>query len=103
MVGQRIKQLRDKEGLTQKDLAKQLGIQPRTLGFYETGDRNPPIDILKKLASFFDVSIDYLLGITDIPNLYKEKETIEKQKEEMNEYFTIEELEEFIREKRKMK
>lgn len=101
MVGQRIKQLRDKEGLTQKDLAKQLDIKPRTLGFYETGDRNPPIDILKKLAVFFDVSMDYLLGITDIPNLYKEKEIIEKQKEEMNEYFTIEELEEFIREKRK--
>lgn len=101
MVGKRIRELREKKGLTQKALARQLNMNTRTLGFYETGDRNPPIDVLNQLADFFDVSVDFLLNRTDIPNLYKEKDIIEKQKKEMNKYFTIEELEEFIQEKRK--
>src|SRR5690554_120663 len=100
MLGERIKDLREAQGLTQKDLANQLGTTARNIGFYETGDRNPPIHTLNKLADFFDVSVDYLLGRTDIPNIYKDKEMIENQKKEMNKYFTLEELEEFIRSKR---
>lgn len=103
MLGERIRYMREAKKLTQKDLAERLGTTARTIGFYETGDRNPPIDTLNKLADFFDVSVDYLLGRTDIPNLYKEKKQLEKMKKEMNKYFTLEELEEFIRTKREGK
>ncbi len=103
MLGERIKKLRESKGLTQKELANQLGLTDGAIGFYEVGKRNPPLDTLNKLADFFGVSIDYLLGRTDIENLYKDKELIEKQRKEMHKYFTIEELEEFIREKRENK
>lgn len=103
MLGNRIKFLRESKKLTQKDLAQYLGTTARNIGFYETGDRNPPIDTLNKLADFFGVSVDYLLGRTDIPNLYKEKDQLEKMKKEMHRYFTLEELEEFIRAKREGK
>jgi transcriptional regulator with XRE-family HTH domain len=100
MLGERIRYLRESQDLTQKNLADQVGTTARNIGFYETEARKPPIHTLNKLADFFDVSIDYLLGRTDIPNIYKDKEMIENQKKEMNEYFTLEELEEFIRSKR---
>lgn len=103
MLEKRIKELREKAGLTQKELAEKLGLTDGAIGLYEVGKRNPSLSILNKLADFFDVSIDYLLGRTDIPNLYKEKEKIQNQKKEMNRYFTIDELEEFICAKRKNK
>jgi len=100
MLGNRLRELRESKGLKQKELAAQLGLTEGAIGLYEIGRRNPPIDTLNKLADFFDVSVDYLLGRTDIPNLYKEKNKLEKMKKEMNRYFTLEELEEFIRAKR---
>lgn len=100
MLGERIRQIREEKGLTQKKLADQIGITSRALGFYETEERNPPLDTLNKLADFFDVSADYLLGRTEIKNLYKKQDIIEQQRNEMNKYFTLEELEEFIRQKR---
>lgn len=102
MIGKKIKELRETKGLTQKELADKLGLSDGAIGFYETERRNPPIEILNKLADFFDVSVDYLLGRTEIPNLYKEKDVIEKKKKELDEYFTLQELEEFLYEKRKI-
>lgn len=63
----RIKELRDKKGLQQRDLANTLGMAPSTLSQYETGKRKPDIDTLEKIADFFGVSIDYLVGRTDEP------------------------------------
>jgi len=103
MLGKRIKELREAKKLTQKELAEQLGLTDATIGLYEVEKRNPPIATLNGLANFFDVSVDYLLGRTDSSNIYREKDRIEKQKKEMNKYFTLEELEEFIRSKREDK
>lgn len=62
----RIKQLRQEKSLKQDDLAKTFGISQQTISSYEKGIREPDIATLKKLANFFDVSLDYLLGKTDI-------------------------------------
>ncbi|MCM8901236.1 helix-turn-helix domain-containing protein [Caldicoprobacter algeriensis] len=97
MIGKRIRELRDMKQLSRKDLAKVLGVTERTIGFYESEERNPPIDILNKLADIFDVSVDYLLGRTNIPNLNRHYH--KTQTSDM--YFTLEELEEFILSKRK--
>ena len=62
--GERIKYLREKIGLTQKDIATKLGVEPAAVSKYELDMREPNIEAIKKLAEIFNVSIDYLLGRT---------------------------------------
>lgn len=59
------KQLRLSSGLTQVEMAEKLGISRSTIGMYETGAREPDFDTLEKIADFFNVDIDYLLGRTE--------------------------------------
>lgn len=61
----RIKELRTRNGMTQAELAEIIGINSVTLARYESGDRNPKIDKLEKMAEIFNVSVDYLTGKTD--------------------------------------
>lgn len=70
MFGTILKNLRTEKNITQKDLAKYLGVSDRSVGYYETGKRTPPPDIIKKIADYFNVSVDYLLGRTNIRNPY---------------------------------
>ena len=58
----RIKDLREDRDMRQVDLALAVGIDQRTLSNYETGKTKPDSDALIRLADFFDVSIDYLVG-----------------------------------------
>lgn len=66
----RIKDLREDKDLLQKDIADFLNISQTNYSKYELGKINIPINTLKKLAIFFDTSIDYLLGLTDEPKPY---------------------------------
>ena len=59
------KRLRISAGLTQVEMAKKLGISRSTIGMYETGAREPDFETLEKIADFFNVDTDYLLGRTD--------------------------------------
>ena len=59
------KRLRNSCGLTQAEMAEKLGISRSTIGMYETGAREPDFETLEKIADFFNVDIDYLLGRTD--------------------------------------
>lgn len=68
----RLKQLRLERGLLQSDIAKVIKKSERIVGFYETGERDMNTETLSILADFFNVSIDYLLGKTDIRNLENE-------------------------------
>ena len=61
MLGLRIAVLRRSFGWSQKELARQLGISCSAVGMYEQGRRDPPVDILIKLAGIFGVTTDYLL------------------------------------------
>ena len=67
MYGERLKTLRKERKISQKDLAKYLDISVRGYQSYESEDNEPNIKMLTKLADFYDVSIDYLVGRTDIP------------------------------------
>lgn len=71
MFNIRLKQLRIEKELLQKDVAAKINITTSAYGFYEQGKRMPDAEILIELADFFDVSIDYLLGKSDILNPYK--------------------------------
>lgn len=66
MFGRIFKSLREEKNVTQKDIAKYLRVSDRLVGYYENGQRMPPSDMLEKIADYFSVSIDYLLGRTDI-------------------------------------
>ena len=68
MLGKKIRELREENNITQQDLAKYLKVAKSTLSQYETGSRIPNDDIKKSIALKFNVSIDYLLGLTNIPN-----------------------------------
>lgn len=68
MFNIRLAQLREEFGLTRKEVAEKLNIDQTTYGKYELSKRQPDYDTLQKLASFFNTSIDYLLGRTDDRN-----------------------------------
>ena len=60
-----LKDLRIEKGLSQKQLAKELGVLGRTVSYWESGKRECDFDTLIFIAKFFDVSTDYLLGNED--------------------------------------
>ncbi len=64
----RLKILREEKNLFQSDLAKVLNVSVAAYSFYESGKRDMGTDTIKKLADFFKVSADYLLGISDVRN-----------------------------------
>lgn len=66
------KRLRISAGLTQVEMAEKLKISRSTIGMYETGAREPDFETLEKIADFFNVDIDYLLGRTDKTTLLPE-------------------------------
>ena len=57
-----LKQLRQKSGKTQKQIAQELNITDRTYGHYETGKREPSIDTLIDIADYYQISLDILTG-----------------------------------------
>lgn len=61
-LGRMISRLRTEKGLSQRDLADLLGVSNGAIGMWETGKRQPDLDTVKKIASFFGISIDYLMG-----------------------------------------
>jgi transcriptional regulator with XRE-family HTH domain len=69
----RLKEIRDQAGLTQVQAAKALGLTQPAYSRYESGARKPSFKLLFKLADFYNVTIDYILGYSsmDIPQLYR--------------------------------
>lgn len=58
-----LKDLRKNNNLTQEELAQKVGVSPAAIGLYEQGVRLPRNSTMKRISNFFDVSVDYLLGI----------------------------------------
>lgn len=65
----RLKELRTSNGLTMEQLGKNIGSTRGTIGNFENGNKKPSLDMLIKIADYFDVSVDYLIGRTDNPKL----------------------------------
>ncbi|MBX0319791.1 helix-turn-helix domain-containing protein [Shouchella clausii] len=68
MFAKRLKQLRIKNKKTQEEMSNMLGITRQGYGKYENGKAEPDHETLDKIANYFGVSTDYLLGRTDSPN-----------------------------------
>lgn len=71
MYFQRLRDLREDKDMKQADIAEFLCIQQTVYSRYERGFQNIPIEHLLKLADFYDVSVDYILGRTNNSKLYK--------------------------------
>ncbi len=73
MWNMRIRELREDRDLKQKELADYLGVHQTTYSDYELGRLNVPVTALHQLADLYSVSVDYLLGRTDVPTPYPKK------------------------------
>ena len=67
----RIRNFREDNDLTQQDMAEYLSCSQVAYSYYELGRRNIPVDLLIKIALFYDTSVDYLLGITECIKPYE--------------------------------
>lgn len=66
ILGDRLKSLREEKGISQEDLATALGISRLSVGNYERSIRTPEAETIIKIAKYFGVSSDYLLGLSDV-------------------------------------
>ena len=73
MKFENIRSLRIDRGYTQKQIGEYLGISQNTYSQYEIGILNYPVDVIIKLAQFYGVSTDYLLGLTSEKQPYPRK------------------------------
>lgn len=78
MNGNKLRSLREKKGLLQKELGNDLNISASTIGMYEQGRREPDNETLKKIANYFEVSTDFLLDV-DYTQRKADNELIEKE------------------------
>ncbi len=67
----RLRDLREDKDLTQEQLVRILQMHKTTYTNYEQGKREPPFELIIKLAKFYQVSIDYIAGLTDNPDIKK--------------------------------
>ena len=68
---QRLRDLREDKDLKQREIAEYLNCAQRTYSNYELGNRDIPTDILIKLSLYYNVSVDYILGLTNNPKRNK--------------------------------
>lgn len=68
---QRLKDLREDHDLTQQKLSNLLGMKQQQYARYETGETKIPVEVIVKLAEIYNVSTDYLLGLTNTPNHFR--------------------------------
>ena len=85
----RIKQLREKRGLIQEILAAELGITQQMFSKYERDVTLIKVDILKKIATYFNVTTDYLLGVSDVK---RDLQRQMKMNETLDEYYDLIEI-----------
>lgn len=81
MLYKRLRDLREDRDLLQKDIAKVLNCSQVCYSRYESGKRDLPTDVLIKLADFYNVSTDYILGRTDNTQIYTPTKNKEDDKQ----------------------
>lgn len=96
MIGERLSELRKDMGYTQQELADMLGISKFSISSYENDKTTPDDDMKVKLAKKLNVSIDYLLGVTDEPYPYQDDVTIVRISPKLS-IQAVSEIKDFIR------
>lgn len=65
LLHERLKQLREEKDISQEELSKIVNITTRSYQRYEKGEREPSLATLKNIATFYNVTLDYLVGLTN--------------------------------------
>ena len=98
MIGERLKMLRKKKMISQREVGKALNLSDATISFYEN-DKSEPVDSIKiKLAKYYNISLDYLLGLIDEEICYYNENEFLKYPDKMSneEFHRINEFIAFI-------
>lgn len=96
-LGKRLKMLRIEKDLLQKEVADSIGCSVGMLSSYESDRREPNVEYLKKLADFFNVSVDYLVGKTTIKeNIANVPEWVQKLPQDLQEFIVNEANGQFV-------
>ncbi|MCX7746908.1 MAG: helix-turn-helix domain-containing protein [Clostridia bacterium] len=82
--GERLKLLREEKGKTQQEIAELLGLSRSALSKYEHNDREPDRQAVAMLTDYFDVSVDYLFGRTNVRNHYSQNDKVEQLMKDKN-------------------
>lgn len=72
LFGYNLRKLRNEKGISQQALSNELQISKAALSYYENGQRVPDIDTLKKVAVYFNVSADFMLGLSEVSSSDKD-------------------------------
>lgn len=70
MFATNLRLLRSLLGLTQEELAEQIGVTRRVISYYENGNGQPKADLLKKIAETYDITVDSLIGHRSLGELF---------------------------------
>jgi transcriptional regulator with XRE-family HTH domain len=76
--GKRVLELRKTRGWKQDELGKKLGTSGVVVGRYERGEMMPSIEVAQKMAELFGVTVDYLVGEQEVPNLLSQSDMVER-------------------------
>ncbi|MED1565773.1 helix-turn-helix transcriptional regulator [Bacillus paramycoides] len=76
MIGEKIKDLRKNNKITQEQLGNAIGVSKMAISYFEKGKKSPGRESLEKIADYFDVTTDYLLGRSEDPELNEEENKI---------------------------
>ena len=94
-----LKNARERKGMSQKDVAEEIGVAKSTYSLYESGNREPNVQTIKKIADVLNVSADDLLGLNEEPlTIASHFDGDEYTEEELDE---IKAFAEFVKTKRK--
>lgn len=90
-LGKRLRGLRESVAFSQAKLAPELGTTQSSINRYENGQAAPPIDLLRKYADYFDVSLDYIFARCDDPRgkLYESKISIPDDSPELHDFIEM--------------
>lgn len=95
-IGERIKELREDKGINQLELSKIFNVHKGTISNWENNKRTPDTEMLKRISDFFNCSVDYLVGNSDIKNPLKNsgndeliKAILNSDKENANEFTSM--------------
>ena len=76
MICDRIRKIRTDAGESQARMGERLGVAQRTIAGWESGNRQPSLEMLIKIAEAYHVTSDYLLGLGDLPNMYAQPDMV---------------------------
>ena len=84
MIGERLRKIRKEKGIKQEELGDIIGVQKSTVSLYEIGKNDPSDKVKIEIAKYFNISLDYLIGVIDEPVPYFSHDVFLKLPDDMS-------------------